>query len=111
MTASPPRVAFFPDSYNEVNGVAHTARQFEQYARRHGVPMLLITGAAESRVTVDDSITRMELQRGRISFGVEKICASTSHSCAIIAASPPPCGNSSRTCSTSPDPMMSASPE
>ena len=72
MTSSALRVAFFPDSYNEVNGVAHTARQFEQYARRHGVPMLLVTGANESRVTVEDSITRMELKRGCISFALDR---------------------------------------
>ena len=28
-----PRIAFFPDSFREVNGVAHTARQFEAWAR------------------------------------------------------------------------------
>ena len=72
MTSSALRVAFFPDSYNEVNGVAHTARQFEQYARRQGVPMLLVTGADESRVTVDGSITRMELKRGSISFALDR---------------------------------------
>jgi len=35
-----PRVAFFPDSYYEINGVAHTSRQFEAYSRRRGLPFL-----------------------------------------------------------------------
>ena len=34
----PPRVAFFPDSFHEVNGVAHTARNFEAFGRRRGMP-------------------------------------------------------------------------
>jgi hypothetical protein len=28
-----PRVGFFPDSFHEVNGVAHTSRNFEAFAR------------------------------------------------------------------------------
>ena len=29
-----PRVAYFPDSFHEVNGVAHTSRNFVAYAQR-----------------------------------------------------------------------------
>ena len=38
MTA--PRVAYFPDSFHEVNGVAHTSRHFEAFARRRNLPFL-----------------------------------------------------------------------
>ena len=37
-----PRVAYFPDSFHEVNGVAHTSRHFEAYARRRDLPFLCI---------------------------------------------------------------------
>ena len=40
-----PRVAFFPDSFHEVNGVAHTARNFQAYARRHALPFLCVRAA------------------------------------------------------------------
>ena len=36
-----PRVAYFPDSFHEVNGVAHTSRNFVAYAERHGLPFLV----------------------------------------------------------------------
>jgi phosphatidylinositol alpha 1,6-mannosyltransferase len=34
----PPRVAYFPDSFHEVNGVAHTSRNFAAFARRREIP-------------------------------------------------------------------------
>jgi hypothetical protein len=34
------RVAFFPDSYHEIDGVASTSRHFETFARQHGLPFL-----------------------------------------------------------------------
>jgi glycosyltransferase involved in cell wall biosynthesis len=37
MNATVPRVAYFPDSFHEVNGVAHTSRHFEASARRLSV--------------------------------------------------------------------------
>ena len=42
MTPSPPRVAYFPDSFHEVNGVAHTSRHFEAFARRRDLPFLCV---------------------------------------------------------------------
>ena len=38
MSPSAPRVAYFPDSFHEVNGVAHTSRHFEAFARRRDSP-------------------------------------------------------------------------
>jgi phosphatidylinositol alpha 1,6-mannosyltransferase len=37
-----PRVAYFPDSFHEVNGVAHTSRHFEAFARRRNLPFLCV---------------------------------------------------------------------
>ena len=42
MTSPPPRVAYFPDSFHEVNGVAHTSRHFEAFARRRNLPFLCV---------------------------------------------------------------------
>ena len=39
---APLRVAYFPDSFHEINGVAHTSRQFEAFARRRQLPFLCV---------------------------------------------------------------------
>ena len=43
------RVAFFPDAYHEVDGVANTSRHFEAFARRRGIPFLLVHAGPENR--------------------------------------------------------------
>ena len=68
-----PRVAFFPDSYYEINGVAHTSRQFEAYARRRGLPFLCARASARpTLVCQEDSITVLELRRGIFSLPLDK---------------------------------------
>jgi hypothetical protein len=42
----PPRVAYFPDSFHEINGVAHTSRNFVAYAERHNLPPTSSTSPA-----------------------------------------------------------------
>jgi glycosyltransferase involved in cell wall biosynthesis len=76
MTAAP-RVAFFPDSFHEVNGVAHTARNFASYAKRHGLPMMVVRAAlprskAGVVTAVDGSVTSLELPRSWAAVGMEK---------------------------------------
>jgi phosphatidylinositol alpha 1,6-mannosyltransferase len=72
MIEPPIRVALFPDSFNEVNGVANTCRNFAAYARRTESPMLLVSASDRTGVTQDGSVTRLGLKRGAISFPLEK---------------------------------------
>jgi glycosyltransferase involved in cell wall biosynthesis len=74
MTTAPmPRVAYFPDSFHEVNGVAHTSRHFEAFARRRGLPFLCVrAGDRTQAVTEDGSVWTLELPRGFLSFALEK---------------------------------------
>ena len=73
MLDSPPRVAYFPDSFHEVNGVAHTSRNFEAFARRRDLPFLCVrAGDREQRVTKDGNVWTLELPRGFLSFALEK---------------------------------------
>jgi glycosyltransferase involved in cell wall biosynthesis len=72
MLARPIRVALFPDSLNEVNGVANTCRHFVAYACRTESPMLLVSASDKTGVTQDGSVTRLDLRRGAISFALEK---------------------------------------
>jgi phosphatidylinositol alpha 1,6-mannosyltransferase len=73
MTTSAPRVAYFPDSFHEVNGVAHTSRHFEAFARRRNLPFLCVrAGARAQSVIRDGNVWTLELPRGFLSFALEK---------------------------------------
>ncbi len=68
-----PRVAYFPDSFHEINGVAHTSRHFEAYARRHGLPFLCArAGGRPTSVLTEGSLTTLELRRGIFSVPLDK---------------------------------------
>ena len=69
----PPRVAYFPDSFHEVNGVAHTSRNFVAYAERHQLPFLCVrAGTRDQPVQQQGSVRTLELSRSAVSFGMEK---------------------------------------
>lgn len=67
-----PRVAFFSDSYHEVNGVALTSRQFDAFARRHDIPFLNVHVGPETRLDRAGNVATLELQRGPWKFSVER---------------------------------------
>ncbi|HTB96256.1 MAG TPA: glycosyltransferase [Terracidiphilus sp.] len=96
-----PRIAYFPDSFHEVNGVAHTSRHFEAFARRRNLPFLCVragapsdrssslgkgagapsdrssslgkrTGDRAEPLTIDGNVWTLELPRGFLSFALEK---------------------------------------
>ncbi|MDE3104220.1 MAG: glycosyltransferase [Acidobacteriota bacterium] len=73
-----PRVAYFPDSFHEVNGVAHTSRQLVSFAGRHQRPMLCVRAAAaqgeseSGSASACGSVQVLELPRGRSAIRVEK---------------------------------------
>ncbi|HEY0796801.1 MAG TPA: glycosyltransferase [Acidisarcina sp.] len=68
-----PRVAYFPDSFHEVNGVAHTSRHFEAFARRRGLPFLMVrAGDRADPFIVESALASLELKRGFLSFALDK---------------------------------------
>ncbi len=68
-----PRVAYFPDSFHEVNGVAHTSRHFESFARRRNLPFLCVrAGDRPQSFQEEGSVQTLELPRGFLSFALEK---------------------------------------
>ena len=68
-----PRVAYFPDSFHEVNGVAHTSRHFEAFARRRGLPFLCVRAGERTQAIIEEgSVSTLELPRGFLSFALEK---------------------------------------
>jgi phosphatidylinositol alpha 1,6-mannosyltransferase len=66
-----PRVAFFPDSFVEVNGVAHTSRQLVAFAERRNLPMLCVHGGGRTERIVEGGVTKLSLRRGNFGFGLE----------------------------------------
>jgi|GEM_PF-226189 len=66
-----PRVAFFPDSFAEVNGVAHTSRQLVAFAERRNLPLLCVHGGGRTERVVEGAVTKLSLRRGSIGFRLE----------------------------------------
>jgi glycosyltransferase involved in cell wall biosynthesis len=77
MQPSVPRVAYFPDSFHEVNWVAHTSRHFEAFARRRNLPFLCIRAGDRAEnggqaFVQEGNVWSLELPRGAFSFALEK---------------------------------------
>jgi glycosyltransferase involved in cell wall biosynthesis len=73
MNGSMPRVAYFPDSFHEVNGVAHTSRHFEAFARRRNLPFLCVRAGDRTQAILEEgNVWTLELPRGFLSFALEK---------------------------------------
>ncbi|MGC2618447.1 MAG: glycosyltransferase family 1 protein, partial [Acidobacteriaceae bacterium] len=72
------RVAYFPDSFHEINGVAHTSRHFEGFARRRNLPFLCVRAAPgrtmlrSERLAREGQLTTLEFARGALSFPLDK---------------------------------------
>jgi phosphatidylinositol alpha 1,6-mannosyltransferase len=69
---APPRVAYFPDAFHEINGVAHTSRHFEAFARRRSLPFLCVRAGPADGGGKDGALRTLELPRSAFSFPVEK---------------------------------------
>jgi glycosyltransferase involved in cell wall biosynthesis len=67
-----PRVAFFPDSYLEVNGAAMTCRRLVEYARRNEHPYLCVHAGPEPGLTVNGSVSHLQLKRSPFSFKLDE---------------------------------------
>ena len=66
------RVAWFPDSFHEINGVAHTSRQFEAFARHRRLPFLCVrAGSRKPRLSIEDQLWTLELHRGHLSVRLD----------------------------------------
>src|SRR5580692_3086359 len=71
MSAGPPRVAFFTDSFHEVNGVALTSREFVRFAARRSLPMFSAHAGPRTCLTQEGSVTTFEFHRGLLKWRLE----------------------------------------
>src|ERR1700679_4269541 len=68
-----PRIAYFPDSFHEVNGVAHTSRNFVAFARGHSIAMLCVRAGQTTRtLEPDGTVEALELGRSPLAVQMEK---------------------------------------
>ncbi len=65
------RVAFFTDSYLEVNGVALTSKRLESFARRHGLPFLTVYAGAKTGKMQNGSNLQLELKRSSLAIPMD----------------------------------------
>jgi phosphatidylinositol alpha 1,6-mannosyltransferase len=65
------RVAFFTDSFHEVNGVALTSREFVRFAERSALPMFSVHAGPRTCVMENGSVTTFEFSRGLVKWRLE----------------------------------------
>ncbi|WP_051670848.1 glycosyltransferase [Bryobacter aggregatus] len=57
------RVAFFTDSFHEINGVAHTSRNLDAFARRRNLPFLSVHAGATTELRRTGNHLELSLKR------------------------------------------------
>jgi glycosyltransferase involved in cell wall biosynthesis len=65
------RVAYFPDSFLEVDGVAMTSNKLVNYAKTQGYPFLAIHAGPKTRTSQNGSVTLMALKRSPLSIPLD----------------------------------------
>ncbi len=66
------RIAYFPDSYLEVNGVAMTSNRLTGFVRQRDYPFLCVYAGRKTEVSQDGSITFVSLKRSPFSFRMDE---------------------------------------
>lgn len=67
-----PRIAFFTDSFHDVNGVAHTSRHLEAFACRNEYPILSVHSGQSALEKMEGSCQTLELQRSRFRIPLDE---------------------------------------
>jgi phosphatidylinositol alpha 1,6-mannosyltransferase len=60
-----------PDTFHEVNGVAHTSRQLEAFAVRRNIPFLSVHCGPTNETVINGAVTVVQLKRGALRFGLD----------------------------------------
>ena len=66
-----PRVAFFTDSFHEVNGVARTSREFARFARDADYPFFSVHTGPQTACWTEENLTTCELKLSWASLRLE----------------------------------------
>jgi hypothetical protein len=65
------RVAFFTDTFQEINGVALTSRQFTDFALRHELPFLCVRSGSGNKTSQAGTVAHVEVERGPFAFRLD----------------------------------------
>ena len=66
------RIAFFPDAYDEVDGVANTSRHFEAFAKSRQLPFLIVHAGARKQIVTSGTSTMVQLPRSLLTFPLDR---------------------------------------
>lgn len=69
---SAPRVAFFTDSFHEVNGVALTSREFVRFAARNQYPFFSVHAGPRTRWWKEDELKTLEIANSPLVLQLER---------------------------------------
>ena len=69
---SSPRVAYLPDTFHEVNGVARTGRHFAAYARAKHLPFLCVCPGRGLKQWRFGTVRHLEIPRSQVSVPIER---------------------------------------
>ena len=67
-----PRIAFFPDSYDEVNGAAMTCKRLVDHAYRKDLPFLVVHAGKKTDEWKEGSVEYLKLKRSFASFALDE---------------------------------------
>lgn len=67
-----PRIAFFPDSYLEINGAAMTCKLLADYAKAKDHPFLVIHAGRKTQRSEEGSVIHYALKRSPLSFPLDE---------------------------------------
>lgn len=66
-----PRVAFFADSFHEVNGVARTSREFTRFAKERCYPFFSVCTGPQNRHSFEGTLEKYEIRSSRASLPLQ----------------------------------------
>ena len=69
------RVAFFPDSYLEVNGAAMTCQKLVRFAEKRGYPFLVVYAGPKTETKISGSVTEISLKRTPFAIPMDETLA------------------------------------
>ena len=69
------RIAYFPDSYEEVNGVATTSRHLTDYVSARGLPFLCVHAGSVTNYSSTGNLSFLSLKRSPLAIRVDETLA------------------------------------
>jgi phosphatidylinositol alpha 1,6-mannosyltransferase len=72
MIEKTPRVAFFADSYLEINGAAMTCKRLVRFAEENGYPFLCVHAGEKTEQTSSGSVSHLSLKRSAIAIPMDE---------------------------------------